>query len=450
MTATSSIFKLAPGVQSYDWGKKGSASLAAQFGKQSVPEFNIDEDKTYAELWMGTHPTLPSKLDTSSSSSTLLSEHLKSNPDLIGAAVTTKFQDSKDGNLPFLFKVLSIGTALSIQAHPDKKLAKKLFDERPEVYKDPNHKPEMAIALTPFLAFLNFLPLPTLLLNLLTVPELSALVDSSLIDSLASSLTLPSTRPPDAFLFQPTVSSPTEDQKQILKKIFAALMSADKQTVEKSINDLVKRYKNESGEEEIADSEKGLVDLALMLNEQYPGDVGVLCVFILNVVELKKGEAAFLGANEPHAYIKGDIIECMATSDNVVRAGLTPKLRDVPTLVEMLTYEAGPGNKQLLKPTPFSDKEDDKSTLLYDPPIEEFSVLRVELSKEDKTEHRAIAGPSLVVVTEGSGVASVEGEDKVEFERGDVLFISAGKEVTWQAKGDGVEVFRAYVEADKP
>ncbi|KAK8850757.1 mannose-6-phosphate isomerase [Kwoniella newhampshirensis] len=446
---SSAIFKLAPGVQSYDWGKKGSASLAAQFGKVCVPDFKIEDDKTYAELWMGTHPTLPSRIisPSDSSSSTLLSDHLKSHHDLIGDAITTKFEDSKEGNLPFLFKVLSIGTALSIQAHPDKKLAKKLFDERPEVYKDPNHKPEMAIALTPFLAFLNFLPLPTLLLNLLSVPELSALIDSSLVDSLASSLTLPSTRPPDAFLFQPTVSSPTDAQKDILKKIFESLMSADKEVVERSINDLVKRYKNESREEEIGDNEKGLVDLALMLNEQYPGDVGVLCVFMLNVVELKKGDAAFLGANEPHAYIKGDIIECMATSDNVVRAGLTPKLRDVPTLVDMLTYEAGPGNKQLLKPTPFSG-EDDKSTSLYDPPIEEFSVLRIELGKEEKTEHRAIAGPSLAVVTEGAGIVAVGG-DKVDFERGEVLFIGAGKEVTWESKGDGVEVFRAFVEADK-
>ena len=69
-----------------------------------------------------------------------------------------------------------------------------------------------------------------------------------------------------------------------------------------------------------------------------------------------------------------DIIECMATSDNVVRAGLTPKLRDVDTLISMLTYEAGQGSKQLLQPTKFTD---DGTTLLYDPPIGEFSVLKI-------------------------------------------------------------------------
>ncbi|OCF54616.1 mannose-6-phosphate isomerase [Kwoniella mangroviensis CBS 10435] len=431
------LFKLSPGVQSYDWGKKGSASLAAQFGNTCVEGFQIDENKTYAELWMGTHPTLPSKLTSDSS---LLSEHIKSNSALVGDKVISKFQDSKEGNLPFLLKVLSIGTALSIQAHPDKTLARKLFDERPNVYKDPNHKPEMAIALTPFLAFLNFLPLPNLLLNLLVVPELKAIISSKLIESLASSVGLPTNPPFDLSTYRQTPCSPTDENKQILKQIFDALMSADKDTVTTAVRALIERYKKG---EKIEEAEKSVVDLALMLNDQYPDDVGVLCVFFLNVVELKKGEAAFLEANSPHAYIKGDIIECMATSDNVVRAGLTPKLRDVPTLVEMLTYESGPGDQQLLQPTTFGSQ--DQATKLYDPPIEEFSVLRVELPSGGKTSHRKIEGPSIAVVTQGSG-SIVKGDDKVEFERGNVIFIGANEEVTWEASKD-LEVFRAYVEA---
>ena len=82
---------------------------------------------------MGTHPNLPSRL--TASSSTTLSDALSSNPALIGSAVGKAFPDTKDGSLPFLLKVLSIGTALSIQAHPDKPLAERLFKERPDVYK---------------------------------------------------------------------------------------------------------------------------------------------------------------------------------------------------------------------------------------------------------------------------------------------------------------------------
>jgi len=320
---------------------------------------------------------------------------------------------------------------------------------------DPNHKPEMAIALSPFLAFLNFLPLPTLLLHLLTVPELDPLIPSDLTSSLATSLTLPSTRPPDAFLFEPVISAPTEAQRNILKQIFGALMTTPTELVKSSISALVERYK--SGEK-VAESEKGLVDLALMLDEQYPGDVGVLCVFMLNVVELERGEAAFLGAGMPHAYIKGgtrpssapeappdediDIIECMATSDNVIRAGLTPKLRDVDTLISMLTYDAGPGSKQLLQPTKFTEEG---MSMLYDPPIDEFSVLKIELDQDGSTTHRAIEGPSLCLVTEGEGTVSwSDGEETIR--RGDVVFVGADKEVKWAA-GERLEVFRAFVEA---
>ena len=302
----------------------------------------------------------------------------------------------------------------------------------------------MAIALTPFLAFLNFLPLPTILLHLLSVPELS-FIPSQLVSDLAASLTLPDTRPPDAFLFEPTISPPTDAQKDMLKSIFEAVMTAPDEVVRKSITDLVERYKAGTS---IAESERGLVDLALMLDDQYPGDVGTLCCFLLNVVELKAGEAAFLGANMPHAYIKGDIIECMATSDNVVRAGLTPKLRDVETLVSMLTYEAGPGSKQLLVPQPFSSTsatgvvED-----LYDPPIAEFSVLRVKLDAGVSTTERPIDGPSIVIVIQGKAAASWGGEESIEVVRGEVVFIGAGAEVKWEGGDEGFEAYRAFVEA---
>ena len=77
----------------------------------------------------------------------------------------------------------------------------------------------------------------------------------------------------------------------------------------------------------------------LRLEEQYPHDVGVLAAFFMNYVKLNPGEALCIGANDLHAYVSGDCVECMATSDNVVRAGLTPKKRDVETLCNMLTYK---------------------------------------------------------------------------------------------------------------
>ncbi|HEV7738082.1 MAG TPA: type I phosphomannose isomerase catalytic subunit [Chlamydiales bacterium] len=81
---------------------------------------------------MGTHPTLPSRLKSTKET---LSQYLEHHPELIGTRVLEAFPDAKQGNLPFLFKILAIRKALSIQAHPDKQLAEKLHHEKPEIYK---------------------------------------------------------------------------------------------------------------------------------------------------------------------------------------------------------------------------------------------------------------------------------------------------------------------------
>jgi mannose-6-phosphate isomerase len=80
---------------------------------------------------MGTHSKSPSKV---ASTDQLLSECLKADPSLIGERVANQF-GAQDGNLPFLFKVLSIEKALSIQAHPDKKKAAALHSAKPDIYK---------------------------------------------------------------------------------------------------------------------------------------------------------------------------------------------------------------------------------------------------------------------------------------------------------------------------
>lgn len=170
---------------------------------------------------------------------------------------------------------------------------------------DPNHKPEMAIALTPFRAFMNFVPTPILLQHLVTVPELAELVPSSTTEQLAKALGLPAKSGPEvdaaAKAASESYSGPSQAEKDALKAVFDALMSAEESKYRAAVKNLVARYK--SGK--VVPSEEPLKDLAITLDEQYPGDVGVLCVFILNVVNLDAGQAVFLGANVPHAYICG-------------------------------------------------------------------------------------------------------------------------------------------------
>jgi mannose-6-phosphate isomerase len=121
---------------------------------------------------MGTHPSGPSILSDSNQS---LLSYVNSNQSAVGIVP----HDCQSNDLPFLFKVLSVRTALSIQAHPDKALAQILHTKFPDIYKDPNHKPEMAIALTPFEALSGFRRLSEIKDNLSKYPEFACVVQNS-------------------------------------------------------------------------------------------------------------------------------------------------------------------------------------------------------------------------------------------------------------------------------
>ncbi|KAI5477143.1 hypothetical protein MNV49_006799 [Pseudohyphozyma bogoriensis] len=425
----SPIFELVCGAQCYDWGKLGQdGSKVSQFA-QGLPNFSYDEKKPYAELWMGTHPSCPSTLLETKES---LKDILEKNPALLGKKVEEKFGGR---DLPFLFKarggfsfgetsVLAIRKALSIQAHPNKTLAKKLHDEKPNIYKDPNHKPEMAVALTPFSGFCGFRPPSEIASYLSSVPEFTAVVGESVSKSFQSTFT--------------SSSSPSEETKKAgLKEMFSALMNADPELVKVEVKKLVERIKGDKTEED---------ELVRTLNQDFEGDVGIFCTYVLNIVHLKPGEAVFLKADEPHAYLDGDIMECMATSDNVVRAGLTPKLRDVPTLTSMLTYTSSPPSEQILPPVHY------KSTLhttIYDPPIDEFSVLLTDLASGEKETYEPIEGPSILIFTKlPKGAKVTVGEETIDVKRcGQVYFVGAGVEVVVEAVEGDVTAYRAFVEA---
>ncbi|GBE84244.1 Mannose-6-phosphate isomerase [Sparassis crispa] len=420
------VFKIVPTTQKYDWGKIGLSSKVAQYAAASkIPGFTLDEKAPYAELWMGTHPSGPSRLLASDTNETL-AHYLAANPELIGGTVIERFRDAgaAEGNIPFLLKVLAIGKALSIQTHPDKKMAEELHRERPDVYKDANHKPEMALALTPFTAMCGFLPLQKTATYLLSTPEFAALIPQATVDK---------------FLSVASSSNPTGPcEKAALRDVFSAVMTATEVEFQAQLAKLVQRY--EAGR--ALPAESGVKDLVLRLNSQFPGDIGVFCAFMLNHVSMNPGDAIFLAAGEPHAYVSGDIVECMATSDNVIRAGLTPKLRDIPNLVSGLTYRAADASRHLVKPASFDNTT---HTTLYDPPIPEFSVLRVVLPTGAAEAHRAIDGPSIAIVTEGAGEVESDGQ-RVQVAEGDVLFVAAGAEAQIIAGANGLVAYRAFVE----
>ncbi len=155
------------------------------------------------------------------------------------------------------------------------------------ISQDANHKPEMAIALTPFTALCGFLPLPQIATYLTSTPEFASLLPATAISN---------------FLANSGSHTPTgETEKDALKELFSALITAERSKFEPELAKLVHRYKEGDAKE----AEMHVKDLVLLLESQYPGDIGVFCPFILNYVRLNPGEAIFLGAGEPHAYISG-------------------------------------------------------------------------------------------------------------------------------------------------
>jgi len=419
------VFQLLPKVQNYAWGKYGSNSKVAELISNAYPEIEIDAKNKYAELWMGTHPNGPSvKRGTGEN----LKSILLANPELLTTGIASKY-----GDLPFLFKVLSIRKALSIQAHPDKKLAEYLYQNFPDKYKDDNHKPEMAIALTPFEGLCGFRPLSNIKKNLNDYPEIKDVIGKEIIDEFME--IIDDTNSPNIM--------DIERNKNALKKLYRSLMEQDHTIIKKQLDKLIDRISSIN-----PNPKKGTLDEILMrIESQYPGDVGIFSIFLLNYVSLKPGEALYLAANEPHAYISGDCIECMATSDNVVRAGLTPKFKDVNTLVNMLTYTCKSADNQIMTGVPYFHSP---TTVLYNPPIEEFSILRTILSPETvKSEtFEGVKGPSIILVTEGNG-RIIYDEKSFDACKGSIFFIGADTQISLEAVDSKTVFYRAYSELFK-
>lgn len=240
-------------------------------------------------MWMGTHAGNPSyEFETKRP----LVDLIQDNKMLMGNDVVKKYGDK----LPFLFKVLSAQKALSIQAHPNKKLAAQLHAQNPKEYKDDNHKPEMTIAITPFEGMCGFRPLKEVAYFFKTVKSLRGLVGEEA-----------------AGKFEAAVedSSKSEDElKKVLKEAFSHLMNSKDEDIKSATKQLLSQVKEENesfagGEATPTPGSKVFAELLPRLNGQFPEDIGLHVVFFLNFVALQPGEAMFLRADDIHAYISG-------------------------------------------------------------------------------------------------------------------------------------------------
>jgi mannose-6-phosphate isomerase len=375
-------------VRHYPWG---SHTVIPELLGEPSPA-----DKPYAELWMGAHPDAPSVL----SSGSPLDKAIEEQPDvLLGSEVHERFGT----RLPFLLKVLAADQPLSLQAHPTIEQAAAGFaaeeaagvprDDPTRTFKDPFHKPELLLALTPVEALCGFRPVEESLhcLAKLQVPELKPTIAALARGGLRAVI--------------PQLISLSPEHRSVL---VSAVADAASRFVAAHDPEFINTYR-----------------WAASLAETYPGDPGVVISLMCNHLKLAPGEAVFLPAGNLHAYLSGAGVEVMAGSDNVLRGGLTGKHVDLAALIEVLDFTDGrvPVIHPVLGP----------GGLRYPVPVEDFDLTRCQLDAQSGS--LTTRGPQVLLCTEGSAVlASADGE--VTLEKGASAFVPAGTPVS--ARGPAV------------
>jgi mannose-6-phosphate isomerase len=340
-------YKLYNTIQHYDWGAKGKKAFIP-----SLLNIKAEKDKPYAELWMGAHPKASSLIVIDGKEIKLLKAIQKYPIEILGSNTAKRLSNT----LPFLFKVLSANDALSIQTHPNKRQAVMLHKKDPVNYPDSNQKHEIAIALDSLMAVVGFKSYQQIFETLKENPEIREFIGND-----------------------------KKSTKSIIQSLIKKSIT-DGDELKQTIVKLSKRIKKKKDRNEI---EKHF----LALRKKYNTDVGLLILFFLNLVHLKKGEAIFTKPGITHAYLKGNILECMSNSDNVIRAGLTPKHKDIDSLLKVLTYE-------LSLPKIIRGKKQ-RNSLVYQTEAKEFQLKIYSLNRGE-LKFKNQSGPRILLVLNGS------------------------------------------------
>ncbi|ELY4663602.1 mannose-6-phosphate isomerase [Cronobacter muytjensii] len=371
--------KLINSVQNYAWGSK--TALTELYGVENPDGLPM------AELWMGAHPKSSSQVQDAQGNMRALRDVIDADKTaLLGEQVAARF-----GELPFLFKVLCADQPLSIQVHPNKRASEEGFarenaagiplDAAERNYKDPNHKPELVFALTPFLAMNAF-------------REFSEIV--SLLQPVAGAHTA----------IAHFLAAPDADR---LRELFAGLLNMQGEEKSRALAVLKATVESQQGEP---------WDTIRFIAQFYPDDSGLFSPLLLNVVKLNPGEAMFLFAETPHAYLQGVALEVMANSDNVLRAGLTPKYIDIPELVANVKFVAKPAAQLLTQP------EQHGATLNFPIPVEDFAFSLHDLGTQP--ERLAQASAAILFCVEGEAVLSKD-DQRLTLKPGESAFVAANE-----------------------
>jgi mannose-6-phosphate isomerase len=319
-------------IREYAWG---SDTVLAELLGEPAPSA-----RPQAELWIGAHLAAPSEVRSDFGWTSLVDWIRRDPAAVLGPAAARAF----GGELPFLLKVIAVERPLSLQAHPDAARARAGFERENAAgvpldafhrcYRDPNPKPELLCALTPFAALCGFRPEAEIVAQ---IDELRARRLAGLLGDLRC-----------------------QRDRAGLQRFFEALMRLDAVERAAVVNDAIEAVEGGYGDSQV----KGWIR---KLAAAYPGDPGVLAPLFLNLLELEPGQALFLDAGELHAYLHGVGVEIMASSDNVLRGGLTDKHVDVSELLATLSFASG--SPKLLTPRTLGP-----ALAAYDAPAREFAL----------------------------------------------------------------------------
>lgn len=386
------MWQLTSAVRFYPWG---SRTVIPELLGRPVPA-----ERPHAELWIGAHPDEPSLLADGRGLDTAIA----ADPErLLGRTVLERFGP----RLPFLMKVLAADRPLSLQAHPTAEQARAGYaaeeaagiprDDPTRTFKDPHHKPELLVALTTFEALCGFRPVEESLhcLAKLQVPEL-----------------------------KPTIAALARGG---LRAVVPQLLGLGDERVTElvaAVTESAARFVA-AHDPEFINTYRWAVDLA----EAYPGDPGVVISLMCNHLKLEPGQAVFLPAGNLHAYLTGAGVEVMASSDNVLRGGLTTKHVDLAALIEVLDFSAGkvPVLHPVLGP----------GGLRYPVSVEDFDLTHVQLDSGSGS--LTAPGPQVILCVEGQ--STLTGADgRLVLGQGQSAFVAAGTPI--QATGPAV-LYRA-------
>ncbi|OOF57945.1 mannose-6-phosphate isomerase, class I [Rodentibacter genomosp. 2] len=393
------IYKLTGVLQHYIWG-----------GQHYIPQLlniSAEEHQHYAECWLGAHTSAPSMIEVEGKSLPL-NEFLQQNLTALGKQSREIFGDE----LPYLLKILDVAKPLSIQLHPTKQQAEIGFAEEnakgvglkdpKRTYKDNNHKPEMMIALSDFWLLHGFKIKEKILSSLNERPSLAPLAEKL--------------RHQDLHLF------------------YADVMQADQSQLHQWLTPIIEQNREAYATNELTLDNPDywlLYSMDAMDISPEKLDAGLVCFYLFNIVYLKKGEGIYQDAGIPHAYLRGQNIELMACSDNVIRGGLTPKYVDIPELLKVVDCRE-------IEPQIIPIAPQDQRIFTYSTPAKDFALQNIQYECGE-THHLKAQNASILMVMKGQ-VNLCSETTALLLKQGESAFISAGASYQVEGLNEGYAV----------